>query len=369
MANRSSLAMVRAACIIFILFATLVSCEYLGLTPKKYTLTITQPIGGIIAVSPVKSQYLDGDQITLTATPSTGYIFATWGGSASGSASPLLMTIASDTTISATFSAVATGYTVTVTQPASGGTIALSPQKASYANGDVVIVTATPATGYSFTGWSGDLTGTTSPASFTVSGNATIGATWTQQTYTVTATQSTGGTIVVSPATGPYHYSDAVTISATPSTGYSFAGWTSGLTGTSGSQSITVTGNLNLAASWTVASASGNLSATGTVLGDYTFLFTISGVQSIAQPVTTGSYPVFAIASAAFPITIQAATTPAGSSWRWYLDGVLQASAAISQFAIGQNVLSKNLQHFITCEAKQGSDPYRSATIIIAAGN
>ena len=46
----------------------------------------------------------------------------------------------------------------------------------SYASGTSVTLTATPASGYSFTGWLGDLTGTTNPAIITMTGNKTVTA-------------------------------------------------------------------------------------------------------------------------------------------------------------------------------------------------
>ena len=42
-----------------------------------------------------------------------------------------------------------------------------SPDQATYTSGTVVSLTAVPAAGWSFSGWSGDLSGSTNPASFT----------------------------------------------------------------------------------------------------------------------------------------------------------------------------------------------------------
>lgn len=52
--------------------------------------------------------------------------------------------------------------------PAAGGSIKRSPNATSYAAGTVVALTAMPATGYTFTGWSGALTGTKNPATVTM---------------------------------------------------------------------------------------------------------------------------------------------------------------------------------------------------------
>jgi uncharacterized repeat protein (TIGR02543 family) len=69
----------------------------------------------------------------------------------------------------------ATTYTLTVNVTGSGS-VAKSPDAASYASGTVVTLTAAPAPGFTFTNWSGDLSGTTSPTTITMTGNKTVTA-------------------------------------------------------------------------------------------------------------------------------------------------------------------------------------------------
>ena len=64
--------------------------------------------------------------------------------------------------------ALTTTYALTVTANA-----------ATYASGTVVMLTAVPATGYQFTGWSGDLTGTMNPATITMNSAKTVTANFT----------------------------------------------------------------------------------------------------------------------------------------------------------------------------------------------
>ena len=71
-------------------------------------------------------------------------------------------------------------YTLTtVTDGTGSGTVDLSPPGGSYTSGTVVTVTANPAAGSSFTSWSGDLSGSTNPASITMDGNRSVTATFT----------------------------------------------------------------------------------------------------------------------------------------------------------------------------------------------
>jgi hypothetical protein len=58
------------------------------------------------------------------------------------------------------------------------GTVNLSPAKPGYACGENVTLTAVPANGWVFSGWSGDISGTNSSAQLTVSRNHTVTATF-----------------------------------------------------------------------------------------------------------------------------------------------------------------------------------------------
>ncbi len=77
--------------------------------------------------------------------------------------------------------ATTTQYTVKATA-GTGGTVALSAVKATYAHGEKITLSATPKTGYRFSGWSGSATGTANPLQLTVSSNTSITANFTQQT-------------------------------------------------------------------------------------------------------------------------------------------------------------------------------------------
>ena len=69
-------------------------------------------------------------------------------------------------------------YTLTVNTVGSGS-IGKVPDQATYLYGDVVTLTATPAAGWTFNNWSGDLSGSTSPAAITINANKTVTATFT----------------------------------------------------------------------------------------------------------------------------------------------------------------------------------------------
>jgi uncharacterized repeat protein (TIGR02543 family) len=71
-------------------------------------------------------------------------------------------------------------HTVTVnTAPQGGGSVAFNPPGGTYDAGTEVTLTATPAGGYQFSGWSGDLSGSTNPATITMDGDKNVTATFT----------------------------------------------------------------------------------------------------------------------------------------------------------------------------------------------
>jgi uncharacterized repeat protein (TIGR02543 family) len=80
--------------------------------------------------------------------------------------------------ITANFTAIPViRYTLTVT--AVNGSVAKVPNQTTYASGSNVVLTATPATGYVFSSWSGAATGSTNPLTVNMNANKAITANFT----------------------------------------------------------------------------------------------------------------------------------------------------------------------------------------------
>jgi len=140
-------------------------------------------------------------------------------------------------------------YTLTITS--AHGTVTKNPNQATYDYDDVVQLTATPGTGWSFTNWTGALTGSANPGSVTIHGNTSVTANYTQIEYTLTIT-SAHGTVAKNPDKATYHEGDVVQLMATPSTGWSFANWIGGLTGSTNPGSVIIHGNTSVTANYTL---------------------------------------------------------------------------------------------------------------------
>jgi PKD repeat protein len=117
-------------------------------------------------------------------------------------------------------------YTVTITST-SGGTTDPVPGSYLYDEGTVVPVTAISDSGYVFDHWTldGSPAGSTNPINVLIDCDHDLEAVFTQITYTLTITTTTGGT--TSPASGDYVYPSGtnVPVTATPQAGYQFDHW------------------------------------------------------------------------------------------------------------------------------------------------
>jgi uncharacterized repeat protein (TIGR02543 family) len=124
--------------------------------------TTANPItGGSVSISPNNATYEAGALVTLTATPEANYVFVSWsGGVTNATTATTTVSMDANKTITANFkSTLAAAYILTTNaSPINGGTIDISPNKPTYTEGELVALTATPATGYVFTGWSNETT-------------------------------------------------------------------------------------------------------------------------------------------------------------------------------------------------------------------
>jgi uncharacterized repeat protein (TIGR02543 family) len=199
-----------------------------------YTLTVNTSGQGSVSVSPNQDQYAEGTQVTITATPASGWSFANWSGDASGSANPLTVTMNSDKTITANFTEDEVFYTLTV-NTSGQGSVSVSPNQDQYAEGTQVTITATPASGWSFANWSGDASGSANPLTVIMNSDKTITANFTEDDeevfYTLTVNTSGQGSVSVSPNQDQYAEGTQVTITATPASGWSFANWSGDASG------------------------------------------------------------------------------------------------------------------------------------------
>ena len=200
--------------------------------PTEFIVTVTSGGNGTASASPAKAAA--GSEITLTATPNTGYHFKEWqviSGNVTIKDDKFLMPD-SNVEVKAIFEEDAppapTEHTVTVTS-SGNGTASASPAKA--VAGAEITLSATPDKGYHLKEWQVISGGVSiKDNKFTMpNNNVEIKAIFekdappTPTEYTVTVTTEGGGTASASPAKAVA--GAEITLTATPNTGYHFKEW------------------------------------------------------------------------------------------------------------------------------------------------
>ena len=144
--------------------------------------------------------YVEGSEVTLTATPGANQVFTGWSGDCSGTGD-CVITVNADASVTATFEQATS--TLTVSKAGTGGgTVTSSPAGIDcgatcaddFDEGSSVTLTATPATDSTFTGWSGGGCSGTGTCDVSIgASNATVTATFAQDKPTVTTTAGATG--------------------------------------------------------------------------------------------------------------------------------------------------------------------------------
>ena len=162
-------------------------------------------------------------------------------------------------------------------------------------------LTATPDAGYVFAGWTGDASGTSNPLSVVMDGDKAIGASFAaiEQTLAIDSSIANGSIA----GAGVYNQGATATLTASPSFGYAFVGWTGDASGADNPLSLVMDGDKAIGAIFT-PTASGAI--------DYS----VQGLNGVAiadsegVAITSGS----AMAFGYFPLTLTAPLTQT-SSW------------------------------------------------------
>lgn len=170
--------------------------------------------------------YNAGTACTITATPASGYQFLSWkkNGMVVSTNAAYTFTVSENATYTAFFGETPINYYTVTTNvnPAEAGSVSGG---GTYQEGSSVTLSAISNPGYMFNHWNDGVTD--NPRTVTVTQNITYTAYYDLEEYTlqVYASPSEGGEVS---GGGNYHYGDIATLTATPYTGYEFAGWSDG---------------------------------------------------------------------------------------------------------------------------------------------
>ena len=172
--------------------------------------------------------YTHGQSCTVIATSADGYTFMNWteNGSVVSTDANYSFIVTSNRSLVANFEEQQPDtYNINVSpNPNIGGTVTGG---GNYNGGQQCTVTATANTGYTFVNWTenGEVVTTNASYTFIVTGNRTLVANFTLNSYTITVTADpTEGGMVT--GAGNYNHGTSCTLTATANENYEFINWT-----------------------------------------------------------------------------------------------------------------------------------------------
>lgn len=184
---------------------------------NKFTVTVQADNGGSATGG---GQFDYGTNTQLKATPNTGYSFAGWyeGSTKISGDNPYTLTVVKDRNITAKFNI--NTYNLLLTA-GTGGSVSGA---GTFSHNTTVTAVATPQAGYTFEGWYNGNTKVSSSSNyaFTILVNTSLTAKFTQNSYIIAVIREGNGSVT---GGGTYNHGTNATLTATPSTGYSFNGW------------------------------------------------------------------------------------------------------------------------------------------------
>jgi uncharacterized repeat protein (TIGR02543 family) len=161
-----------------------VIATFKNLTPQV-TLTIDSIGLGSVVANPEPGEdgtYDEGETVELTAVPAVDWAFVEWLGDVPSTDNPVTFTVDSNMTVTASFLSTLTQFSLNTTI-VGNGEVLFSPEPVidTYDTNTVVQVTAVPALGWLFDGWTGDLTSASLVDTVTMDSDKNITATFTEE--------------------------------------------------------------------------------------------------------------------------------------------------------------------------------------------
>jgi uncharacterized repeat protein (TIGR02543 family) len=147
---------------------------------------------------------------------------------------------------------------IAVLEPSDGGSVRFMPDQpeGGFLVNQSVSLLPVARTGYVFSYWAGDLSGSANPSTLVVSENTNITAVF-NPTVTVYCSPSDGGSVEPSSSPDGYAVGTKLTLNETPAEGYRFVGWEGeDVSGSDKSITVTVDAPKAITARFTEQSAS-----------------------------------------------------------------------------------------------------------------
>ena len=211
-------------------YAKMANVWYNALTGLlSYSLTINSVGQGIVNRIPNQTLYPYGTSVNLTALAGIGWTFSGWSGDLTGATNPASITMTKDMSVTASFIQNTYSVAVSVLPSSAAGNVTGYVTTPTYHYGDIVTLTEVPNSGYSFSNWGQDGTGTQTTCTITVTRNMNVTAAFTP-IYSLSVSNIGSGSVSKNPDQASYLYGDSVQLTAIPTNGWSFTGWSGSFT-------------------------------------------------------------------------------------------------------------------------------------------
>jgi len=241
------------------------------------------PGGGTIMLG-TNAPYTNGAPVTATALPDPGWTFMGWSDALSGANPTNTFSVNGDMVIRADF-----GTTLTTTHGGSG-TVSVHPSAPLYPYGSSVLLSAVPNPGNYFALWGNATTGSQNPLFFSIySPTQTVSALFASVPSgqaSITVLSQGGGTASASPQTNKVAIGSTITLTATPSDGQQFLGWSGDASGTQNPLNLLMDTNKTVTAQFSrvprIALAYPGLPITLEILGAEGDVWTIEGSSDLS---------------------------------------------------------------------------------------
>jgi len=222
------------------------------LLPPTYSLTVKSGGGGTVTANPLSGSYLSNTVVSLTAMPNPGWQFLQWLDDLGGANPSTNLTMNRPKSVRAVF-----GTTLSTTA-AGGGTTAVNPTGAVYPYGTIVQISAIPNAGNQFALWGNAASGNVNPLVFVVTNaNPTVSSLFAPVSAgqaALTVVPLGLGQVDVSPRANAFATGSGVNITATPSPGQVFLGWSGDASGPQNPLFVTINQSKLINANFTAKS-------------------------------------------------------------------------------------------------------------------
>ena len=223
-----------------------------------------------------------GTTVTLSAAPASGQTFLGWSGACSGTTLTCAIDVSTTENVSASFAPVIQTDSLQVTV-GGAGSVTSNPAginctgagtcSQSYASGTTVTLSALPASGNAFVGWTGACSGTGTSCTVVLSSpSESVGASFAAavQYFALQVADGGNGTVTSSPtgincsgasaSTGcsqSFTSGTTVQLTAAPASGYVFSTWSGACSGSTASCTVTMNAAQGVGATFAASSPTG----------------------------------------------------------------------------------------------------------------